>query len=249
MSKDKKVEKNLQFLDITSNLVLTYLVLKLIIFPVIQTGINIIPNLINEEKIVIENIKIPDLTFADITLLVIIFLFQPQAAKILETLDLSPQGLKAKFRDLEDKVDQTKQEIDEFQQQQIDLLTKEQKELDNLQRFMYRLLLTPKEIEKLKGLKEHSENNTLFKFYVNREAASELRRLRDSQFIKIKPPYRYVGDLEKASNYAKTEQDFIDLNEYCELTESGKDFLSKLEKITNQNDQDISSTETAESQE
>jgi phosphoribosylamine-glycine ligase len=48
---------------------------------------------------------------------------------------------------------------------------------------MYRLLLTPKEVEKLKGLKEHSENNTTFDFYVNREAAAELRRLRDSELI------------------------------------------------------------------
>jgi len=240
MSNDKKTDKNFKFLDVTSKLVLIYLVLKLIIIPILQTGIIIVPSLINQEKIVTDSIKVPELTFPDITLLVIIFLFQPQAAKILESLDLSTQGLKAKFRDFEDKV---KQEIDQIQQKQIDLLTKQQKEIDKLQRFMYRLLLTSKEIEKLKGIKEHSENNTSFKFYVNKAAASELRRLRDSELIKIKPSYRYISDLERASNYGKTDQDFIDLTKYCELTESGKEFLTKLEKITNQDDQDVSSND------
>jgi hypothetical protein len=249
MSNDKKIDKNFKFLDVTSTLVITYLILKLIAFPLVQTGINIATNLTNKEKITTENIKIPDLTFPDITLLVIIFLFQPQAAKILETLDLSPQGLKAKFRDLEDKVDQTKQEIDEFQQQQIDLLKQGQEEIDKMQQFMYRLLLTPKEVEKLKGIKQHSENNTSFKFYVNRDAAAELRRLRDSELIKLKPPHRYISDLEKASNYGKTDQDFIDLIAYCELTKSGEEFLAKLEKFTNPNDHDIYSLQTDESKE
>ncbi len=74
-----------------------------------------------------------------------------------------------------------------------------------------------------------------------KDAASELRRLRDSKLIKIKPKYRYIADLEKASNYAKTEQDFINLTEYCEITQVGEEFLTKLEELTNKNDLDSSS--------
>lgn len=235
-----------KFLDITSKLVMIYLLLKLIVFPIIQTAINIIPNLIHQQKIVTENIKIPDLTFPDITLLAILFLIQPQTAKTLKNFSVSPEGLKAEFKDLVDKTKQdivttTKQEIDELQQRQIEELAKKQKEIDKLHQFMYRLLLTPKEVEKLKGLKKNSENNTTFDFYVNRDAAAELRRLRDSELIIIKPPYRYIAELEKASNYARTEKDFIDLTQYCELTKSGEEFLVKLEEMTKQNYEDNSS--------
>jgi hypothetical protein len=153
MSNQPKTENNLKFLDIASKFILIYLSLKLVIFPVVQTGINIIPNLASREKISIESIKIPDLTFSDVTLLLIIFLFQPQTSKIFETLDISAQGLKAQFRKLEDKVDQAQADLDKLQQKQID-------ELNQLQRFMYPLLLTPLEIEKLKGLKENSEKPT-----------------------------------------------------------------------------------------
>ncbi len=225
MNNEQKTEKNSKFLDIASKFILIYLFLKLIIFPIVQTGINIIPNSSNREKISIDSIKIPDLSFPDVTLLIIIFLFQPQTPKIFETLDISAQGLKAQFRKLEDKMEQTKEDLDKLQQKQID-------ELHKIQQFMYPLLLTPKEIEKLIGLKENNANNTVFKFYVNESAAAELRRLRDSKLIKIKSPYQYISDLEKASNYGKTEQDFIDLTQYCEITELGKEFLDYLNKIS-----------------
>ena len=225
MPNEPEPESNLKFLDIASKFILIYLSLKLVIFPVVQTGINIIPNLANREKISIESIKIPDLTFPDVTLLLIIFLFQPQTSKIFETLDISAQGLKAQFRKLEDKVDQAKADLDKLQQKQID-------ELNQLQRFMYPLLLTPLEIEKLKGLKENIENNTAFKFYVNEQAAAELRRLRDSKLIKIKPPYQHISDLERASNYGRTDKDFVDLTECFEITESGEEFLNYLNKIS-----------------
>lgn len=230
-----------KFLDITSKLVMIYLLLKLIVFPIIQTTINIIPNLINQQKIVTENIKIPDLTFPDITLLAILFLIQPQTAKTLKTFSVSPKGLNAEFKDLVDTtkkeiVDTTKKKIDELQQRQIEALTKEQEKIDKQQQFMFQLLLTPKEVEKLKGLKKHSGNNTTFDFYVSREAAAELRRLRDSELIIIKPPYRYIAELEKAGNDKK-----IDLTQYCELTKSGEEFLFKLEEMTKQNYEDNSS--------
>ncbi len=202
-----------------SSFVLIYLSLKIIIFPIIQTGINITSHFINQEKISIDIIKIPDITFPDITLIAIIFLFQPQASEILKSFKLSPQGLEAEFQDLKSEVEKNKQEIDQLQQSQID-------EINKLQQFMYRLLLTPKEIEKLEGLM----NKTLTTFYVNESASTELRRLRDSQLIEILPPRSYVSDLEKLSDYGRTS---IDLTQFCTITESGKEFLQALEKMSN----------------
>ena len=202
-----------------SSFVLIYLSLKIIIFPIIQTGINITSHFINQEKISIDIIKIPDITFPDITLIAIIFLFQPQAAEIFKSFKLSPQGLEAEFQDLKSEVEKNKQEIDQLQQSQID-------EINKLQQFMYRLLLTPKEIEKLEGLM----NKTLTTFYVNESASTELRRLRDSQLIEILPPRSYVSDLEKLSDYGRTS---IDLTKFCTITESGKEFLQALEKMSN----------------
>ena len=237
--KEKQAEGKFKFLDITAKLILIYLSLKLIVFPVISTGINITQSLVKQETIATDSFTIPELTFSDILLLIIIFLFQPEMSKLLKSLDLSPQGFRVKFRlnKLEGKVDETKQEIYNFQQEQI-------KEINKLQRFMYRLLLTPKEIEKLQVLKENSESNKPFIFYVTKDAASELRRLRDSELIKIKPPFLYVSDLEKASNHAKTDKDFINLTEYCEITKTGKEFLTQLKKLTDKKDLDISSIET-----
>jgi hypothetical protein len=186
---------------------------------------NIIPNLANREKNSIDSIKMPDLTFPDVTLLLIIFLFQPQTSKIFESLDISAQGMKAQFRKLEDKVDQAKADLDKLQQQQID-------ELNQLQRFMYPLLLTPQEVNHLKGLKENGTNKTFYEFKINNRAAEELRRLRDSKLIKIKSPFQSIGDLQKASRYGKTESDYVNLIECCEITESGEEFLDYLEKIS-----------------
>ncbi len=214
------------FSKISSLFILSYLAVKFIVFPIVQTGINVNLHLSNKEKTYIDSIKSPDFTFSDITLIVIVFLFQPQASKIFESLDLSPQGFKAKFRVLESKVAQNEEEINRLQQKQID-------EIDKLQQFMYRFLLTFQEADKLKELKQHSENKTEFKFYVTQLAAVELRRLRNLNLIKIKLPYKSVGELEKTSNYAKGENDFIDLTQCCEITKLGEEFLDKLEKINN----------------
>jgi len=219
--------KKTNFLGITSFFVLTYLTLKVILFPIVQTGINITSHLGSQEKISIDAIKVPDITFSDIMLLLIIFLFQPQASEIFEKLNISPQGISADFRKLEKKVGQNKEEIDKLQKKQID-------EINKLQQFMYRLLLTSKEIEKLEGLNE----NNLTEFYVNKPAADELRRLRDSNLITID---RYVNELERLSNYGEIS---IDLTQYCAITESGHEFLMNLKNMTNSNKEEKASLET-----
>lgn len=220
MADSKKTENSFNFLGIFSGFALLYFIIKFIVFPIAN----------HKEKL-----AIPDLTFPDITLLAIVLLFQPQTAKIFESLDFSPQGgLKAEFKKMEEKVDNNQQAIDNLQQQQIELQREQIERVEKIIRCIYPLILLPGEIKILENLKKHGEENTFFEFYVTHDAAGNLRRLRDSKLIKLKPPYRYVSDLEKASNYAKTDKDFIDLAQYCEITKEGEEFLDKLKEILGQ---------------
>jgi len=207
---NEKAASKLNFLSIVSTVVLIYLSLKFIAVPIIQTSVN----LTNKDKISAEIIKVPDFTFPDITLLAIILLFRPQTSEIFKSIDFSSGGLKAEFKDLQGEMRQAKDDLDKSQQEQIDAMNK-------LQRFMYRLILSSNEIEKLKGIK----NTTMTSFYVSKDAASELRRLRDSDLIRIiKSKAKHISDLQKASNYGEVA---IDLTQYCELTETGEEYLQK----------------------
>jgi len=217
MADNKKTENGFNFLGIFSAFTLLYFIIKFIVFPIAN----------HKEKL-----AIPDITFPDITLIAIVFLFQPQTAKIFESLDFSPQGgLKAQFKKMEEKVDNNEQAIDNLQQQQIELQREQIERVEKIIRCIYPLILSPGEIKILENIKKHGEENTFFEFYVTHHAAENLRRLRDSKLIKIKPPYQYVSDLEKASNYAKTDKDFIDLAQCCEITKEGGEFLDKLKEI------------------
>lgn len=204
-------------------LIITYLTIKLIILPVGQTAINIFPHLNqSNNNIKIDNIEPPELSFPDIVLLSLIFLFQPQTSKIFESFDLSSSGIKAKFRELKEEVNEAKEEMDRLQQKQLD-------KIEAIQQFMYQLMLTETEIEKLEGLKKHTQQQTPFDFYVSQEASKELRRLRNSRLIKVKSPYHHISELEKASQYGDFK---IDLTQYCELTSLGEKFLYQLTQIS-----------------
>lgn len=217
MADNKKTENGFNFLGIFSTFTLIYFMAKFIAFPIANYK---------------QKMAIPDITFPDITLLAIVLLFQPQTAKIFESLDFSPQGgLKAQFKKMEEKVDHNEQAIDNLQQQQIELQREQIEKVEKIIRCIYPLILAPGEIKILENIKKHGEENTSFEFYVTHHAAGNLRRLRDSKLIKIKPPYRYISDLEKASNYAKIDKDFIDLAQYCEITKEGGEFLDKLKEI------------------
>ena len=219
MTSDGQPESKSNFLSIVSIVVLIYLSLKFIAVPVIQTGVNFA----NKDKISAEIIKVPDFTFPDITLLAIILLFRPQTSEIFKSIDLSSSGLKAEFKDLQDEMHQAKDELDKRQQEQIDAMNK-------LQRFMYRLILSATEFEKLRGIK----NGTITSFNVSNEAAAELRRLRDSDLIRLKSSAKYISDLQKASKYGDIT---IDLTKYCELTETGEEYLQNLETIISEKHQ------------
>lgn len=210
------------FLNIVSIVVLIYLSLKFVAVPIIQTGINFT----NKDKTSAEIVKIPDFTFPDITLLAILLLFRPQTSEIFKSIDLSSGGLKAEFKGLQDEVQEAKEDLYKQQQQQIDAMNK-------LQKFMYTLILSTYEIEKLRGIKD----NTITSFKVSMLAAAELRRLRNSGLIRIKSNAKGISDLEKASNFGELE---IDLSQHFELTKMGEEYLLNLEKILSHKNQEAS---------
>jgi hypothetical protein len=222
VSQAKQENPTNKFINISFVLIITYLLLKLIILPVTQTAINIIPNLSQPDKITVENIKSPELSFPDILLFALIFLFQPQSAKIFDSLDVSSTGVSAKFRQLKAEVDETKEAIDEEQEKQL-------KKIQQLQQLMFPLILTKNEVKQLQGLKKHTIEETPFQFKIYSPAAKELRRLRDSKLIKVKKPHQYIADIQEAGKNGEQE---IDLTQYCELTKLGTRFLAQYSKFS-----------------
>jgi hypothetical protein len=157
-------------------------------------------------------------------LIVIIFLFQPQTSQMFKSLRLSREEITIEFTELKKTVEDHKQAIDKLQQNQLDKIQK-------IIQYIYPLIISSAEIKLLKDIKKHNEYNTSFKFDINQDTVLNLRRLRDSKLIKIKLPYRYISDLEKASDYAKTKKDLIDLAKCCEITREGVEFLDNLHEI------------------
>jgi len=90
-------EEKFKYLGFITYLLLVYLVVKLIAFPIIRTGVNIAQNLVKNEMIKTDSFTMPDWQLSDIILLIVIFLFQPQASKVFESLDLSTQETHPKY--------------------------------------------------------------------------------------------------------------------------------------------------------
>jgi len=209
MSNHKTTEKKITFLSLFSAFALIYFTIKFIVFPLVDHK---------------ENKTIPDINFPDVTLLVIIFLFQPQTLQTLKNLRPSREELTKEFTALKRTIEENKQEIDKLQYNQVD-------KIQQIVQYMYPLIISSAEVKILKEIKKHNEYKTSYKFDINQDTVVNLRRLRDSKLIKIKLPYRYISDLEKASDYAKTKKDLIDLAKCCEITGEGIEFLDNLQEI------------------
>ena len=213
MSNYKTTEKKITFLSLFSAFALIYFTIKFIVFPLIDH---------REDK------TIPDIKFPDVTLLAIIFLFQPQTLQTLKNLRPSREELTKEFTALKRTIEENKQEIDKLQYNQVD-------KIEQIVKYMYPLIISSAEVKILKEIKKHNDYKTSYKFDINQDTVVNLRRLRDSKLIKIKLPYRYISDLEKASDYAKTKKDLIDLAKCCEITGEGIEFLDNLQEIVGNN--------------
>jgi hypothetical protein len=166
----------------------------------------------------------------DLILFILVLIFNSDLLNRLEDFGISKEsGITAKFKQLKQEVNQQKQQIDEFQAQQLEQLEKQQKNLEEMQVFMYGLLLGEKDYEKIDQIDKHSQANTNYDFYVLDRVGDELRRLRDLKLIAVKSGY--ISDIVRASDYGKRS---IDLTKYLEVTPLGKKFLLTSETLQHQ---------------
>lgn len=214
MSQNKKSYKPFSmYIKIASIFVTFYLSLRLLIFPIITS--------IETGKLS----KIPEITPSDVSLLLLIILFQtdlPNLLETLETLKIGSGGFEAKFQKLQKEVDKQKEDIDTFQQKQIELIQQQQKKLDSLQTFMFNFLLDESKYKIIHFLNLYTAQNLPFSFHVTPNAAIDLRILRDFKLIELIDPKSYISQMETDSNRGDKA---IDLTKYCRVTELGNEFI------------------------
>lgn len=182
-----------------------------------------------EEKRQPRKIEVPD-----IILIALVFLFNSGLLNRLEDFGLSKDGgVTAKFKQLEQEVNEQKKEIDQLQAQQLEQLEKQQKSLQETQAFMYNFLLGDKDYEKIDQLDRYSKTKTDYDFYVSDRVGDELRRLRDLKLIATKSGS--ISDIVRASDYGKRS---INLTKYLDVTDLGKKFLVTRETLQSKNQQE-----------
>ncbi|NER39436.1 MAG: SlyX family protein [Oscillatoria sp. SIO1A7] len=175
------------------------------------------PMFLQEEKLP-RKIETPDLV-----LIALILFFNSGLVSRLENVGISKDGgFTATFKELKQEVNQQKKQIDELQERQLEQLKNQQRNLEEMQAFMYNFLLAEKDVEKIYRLEKHSEAKTNYKFYVSDKVGDELRRLRDWKLIATKSGSGYIAEIVRASDYGKRE---IDLTKYLYVTGLGKNFL------------------------
>ena len=178
----------------------------------------------------------------DIILAAVVLLFNSNLLDRLENFGVSKEGgFTAKFQQLNQQISSQKKQINELQAQQLEQLEDQQKNLEDMQAFMYNLLLGKKDFEKIEQLDKHSEAKTNYQFNVSDRVADELRRLRDLELIDTKDGF--MSDLVKASEGGKRE---IDLTNYLYVTKLGKKFLMTREKLQFNDEQELEGLETPE---
>lgn len=173
---------------------------------------------------------------SDVILVALVLLFNSGLLNRLEDFGISKDGgVTAKFNQLKQEVNQQKKEIDVLQAQQLKQLEKQQRNLEETQAFMYSLLLTEKDYEKIDQLNKHLETKTNYEFDVSDKVGDELRRLRDLRLIATN--YGSISDIVQASDNGRRS---IDLTKYLYVTNLGKKFL-----VTRKTLQSSSQQETA----
>ncbi|MGK7927576.1 MAG: hypothetical protein AB4290_20435 [Spirulina sp.] len=189
----------------------------------------------------------------DVILIALVFLFNSGLLDRLKNLEIKKGEITANFEQLKQEVneqkiqieqevneqkEQIKQKVNQLQTQQLESLEKQQKELEELQSYMYSFLLEPKDHEKIEQLALHSEAKTPYQFYASDAVGDELRRLRDWKLIETYSGY--IGDIVRASEHGKRS---IDLTKYLHVTDLGKKFLLTYEKLKSRDRQETQNHE------
>jgi len=166
----------------------------------------------------------------EILLFAVILLFNSGLLENLEDFSVSGTGVAAKFRKLEQEV---KKDINAFQDEQIDQLRNQQKQLNLLQeqqastlKFLAKYLLEGNEILQLEKLNDEKE--FLFKYHGDFE--TQLKRLRGLGFINNLPG-KGIASMKEDALKAEREGQQKDLREYFHITEEGKSYLALRESL------------------
>jgi hypothetical protein len=176
----------------------------------------------------------------DLVLITIILLFNSGLINRLEDFGISNSGVTAKFQQLKQEVNEQQKQIDAMQAQQLEALEKHQKNLAELQVFMYNFLLGAKDYEKIEQLEKHLQAQTSYNCYISDSVGDELRHLRDLKLVALKSGY--ISDLINASDHGKKA---IDLTQYLYVTDLGKKFLLTHKTLQASNSSIINNQELA----
>jgi hypothetical protein len=199
-----------------------------------------------------ENQRPRKIETSDLVLIAIVFLFGSGLIDRLEGLGISKEGgLTAQFKRLEADVGEQQRQIDALQAKQLEdhssqlqklaqqqknlaktqeTLKQTQEDLKKTQAFMYNLMLSEMDYEKIHQLFRHSEEKTPYEFRVSRAVGDELRRLRDLDLIKLRSGS--VSNLVRASDDGKRS---IDLTNYFFVTKHGREFLTYRKQLCSTN--------------
>lgn len=166
----------------------------------------------------------------EILLFAVILLFNSGLLENLEDFSVSGTGVAAKFRKLEQEV---KKDINAFQDEQIEQLKNQQKQLNLLQeqqastlKFLARYLLEGNELLQLEKINDGNE----FLFKYNGDFETQLKRLRGLGFINNLPG-KGIASMKEDALKAEREGQQKDLREYFHITEEGKSYLALRESL------------------
>ncbi|OIP73484.1 MAG: hypothetical protein AUK48_09995 [Oscillatoriales cyanobacterium CG2_30_44_21] len=163
----------------------------------------------------------------DLALIALVLLFNSNLLNRLENFGVSTGGgITAKFKELDQEVNKQKEQIDDLQSQQLEQLAKQQKNLEEMQAFMYNFLITEKDYEKIDQLYKHLEIQTNYDCFVPEKVGEELRHLRDLKLISTK--LGRISDIVRASEYGKYS---VDLTQHLDVTDLGKKLLQTRQEI------------------
>jgi hypothetical protein len=163
------------------------------------------------------NLKPKEITNQDIALAFVILLFNSGLLDKLTGFSVSSSGIEAKFEELEEEIDQNKQNIYELQQKQID-------DLLSFQNLLYRAVLDGYEYLTLHNL-NIGNVTSIPPYHYSALGESQLRRLYSIGFIELKAGQSFQG-LE-ANQYIP----FQALKDRFVITDYGKQYLSQMDKM------------------
>ena len=162
----------------------------------------------------------------DIILIALVLLFNSGLLNRLENLGVSKEGITVTLREVTEKLSKQEGQIDELYKKQVDQLSQQQQDLQEMYAFMYTFLLTDTDYEKIAHLAQHAQAGTSYNIAVWSAVGDELRNLRNLNLVEtINCHIQEIVDASKGGGR------LVDLTKYLRVTDKGKKFLETYEKL------------------